>query len=69
MHPKLCPNEFQERPSGASGMQENLSAVSGRGSAYSALIDPLPSGEGLAVPSPKTPPPLSGLLVLASDPK
>ena len=54
MPPELALKKFQERPSGASGMQENLFAAGGWG-AYSTPLDPQLMGRGLASPFPRAP--------------
>jgi len=73
--PKLSPNKFQKRPSGASRMQENLLAPDHAGGVYSTPPDSLTCVCGGDCPLPKNPTPLSALWAsgfgpssLASDP-
>ena len=51
----------QEKPSGVYKMQQTTGA-------YQRSTDPLADGEGLAVPSPRTPPPLSAFQALRFGP-
>jgi len=60
MPPEFALKKFQERPSGASGMQENLFAAGGWGSLQHSPR-PTADGEGAGFPLSKGPSPLSDL--------
>jgi len=74
--PNLAPNKFQERPTGASRMQENLLAAGAPSHAQLGSLQRSPMGlpngregrRGLVAP-PQEPLPALGPLGLAPDPK
>jgi len=70
---ELGPNKFQERPSGVSRMQENLTAAGAplpdrAGGVYSAPRGPLVGGEEAGCPLPKNPASLSAIWASGLDP-